>query len=35
MNNSDQIDLYVPDASISAYQSNTLYSSFKHIYGLS
>ena len=35
MQNSSQIDLYVPDASISAYQSNTLYSGFKHIYGLS
>lgn len=35
MINSSQVDLYVPDESISLYQSNTIYSSFKHIYGLS
>lgn len=35
INNAGSIDLYVPDGSTSTYQSNTAYSSFKHIYGLS
>lgn len=29
------IDLYVPDESINTYQSNSIYSGFNHIYGLS
>lgn len=35
MVNAANIDLYVPDASISLYQSNSIFSGFRNIYGLS